>query len=81
MTLARRPAPRWRLHGPAASTRWSACSSGGVRRSAFPGAVLAIGKDGALVRLRAFGQPHYARARPRSATDTIYDLASLTKVV
>jgi CubicO group peptidase (beta-lactamase class C family) len=48
---------------------------------AYPGAVLAVGKDGALVRLRAFGRLSYAPDAAAVAPDTIYDLASLTKVV
>ena len=48
---------------------------------AFPGAVLAIGARSGLVHLRAFGrlspEPLAAAVEP----DTIYDLASLTKVV
>ena len=48
---------------------------------AFPGGVLAVGKDGALVHLRPFGKLSYdARAAPVTA-NTIYDLASLTKVI
>jgi beta-glucosidase-like glycosyl hydrolase/CubicO group peptidase (beta-lactamase class C family) len=54
---------------------------GGVAEQAFPGAVLAIGKDGALVRLRAFGRTSNEAGAPAAETDTIYDLGSLTKVV
>lgn len=51
-----------------------------LEKKAFPGAVVAVGRDGALVHLRAFGRQSYdAEARPVTA-DTIYDLASLTKV-
>jgi beta-glucosidase-like glycosyl hydrolase/CubicO group peptidase (beta-lactamase class C family) len=52
-----------------------------VASRAFPGAVIAIGKDGALAELRAFGRLSYDSGAPEVATDTIYDLASLTKVV
>lgn len=48
---------------------------------AFPGGVLAVGLGGALVHLRAFGRLSYDPASPEAAPDTIYDLASLTKVV
>ena len=48
---------------------------------AFPGAVLAVGRDGALVHLRAFGRFSYDPDAAEVATDTLYDLASLTKVV
>jgi CubicO group peptidase (beta-lactamase class C family) len=48
---------------------------------AFPGAVLAIGRRGSLVRFRAFGRQTYDPGAPAMTTDTIFDLASLTKVV
>jgi CubicO group peptidase (beta-lactamase class C family) len=48
---------------------------------AFPGAVLAVGHRGRLVHLKAFGRLSNAHGTPPVETDTIYDLASLTKVV
>jgi CubicO group peptidase (beta-lactamase class C family) len=48
---------------------------------AFPGAVLAVGRHGSLVRFRAFGRHTWAPDAPAMSTDTIFDLASLTKVV
>ncbi len=48
---------------------------------AFPGAVVAVGKDSALVHLKAFGHLTYEADAPKVGTDTIYDLASLTKVI
>jgi CubicO group peptidase (beta-lactamase class C family) len=53
----------------------------GVAARAFPGGVLAVGRAGALVHLRAFGRLSYDEGARAVATDTIYDLASLTKVV
>jgi CubicO group peptidase (beta-lactamase class C family) len=53
----------------------------GVAARAFPGGVLAIGRGGALVHLRAFGALSYDEGAAPVAPDTIYDLASLTKVV
>jgi len=48
--------------------------------SAFPGGVVAVGRHGRLALLRAVG--HYAANDPRPAEPgTIYDLASLTKVI
>jgi len=48
--------------------------------SAFPGAVLAVGYRDSLVLLAAVG--HYGVNDPRPVTpETIYDLASLTKVI
>jgi CubicO group peptidase (beta-lactamase class C family) len=52
-----------------------------VSARAFPGGVLAVGRDGALAHLRAFGRLSYDPGAAEVATDTIYDLASLTKVV
>jgi beta-N-acetylhexosaminidase len=48
---------------------------------AFPGGVVAVGKDSALVHLRPFGRFSYEADAPAVKTDTIYDVASLTKVV
>lgn len=52
-----------------------------VAQRAFPGAVLAVGRDGLLARLAAYGKQSYDTAAPAVTTDTIYDLASLTKVI
>jgi beta-glucosidase-like glycosyl hydrolase/CubicO group peptidase (beta-lactamase class C family) len=48
---------------------------------AFPGGVVAVGRDGALVELRPFGRLSYDAGAPAVRADTVYDLASLTKVV
>jgi CubicO group peptidase (beta-lactamase class C family) len=48
---------------------------------AFPGAVLAVGRDGRLAHLRAFGRLSDEAGADAVRPDTIYDLASLTKVV
>jgi len=53
----------------------------GVLSRAFPGGVLALGRDGALAHLRAFGRLSYDPGAAEVATDALYDLASLTKVV
>jgi CubicO group peptidase (beta-lactamase class C family) len=53
----------------------------GVASRAFPGGVLAVGRGGALAHLRAFGRLSYDADAAEVATDTLYDLASLTKVV
>ena len=48
--------------------------------SAFPGAVLAVGYRGHVVLLAAVG--HYGQDDPRPVTpETVYDIASLTKVI
>lgn len=50
-------------------------------RHAFPGGVLAVGNQTGLLHLHPFGHLSYdADSRPVTA-DTLYDLASLTKVV
>jgi beta-N-acetylhexosaminidase len=43
--------------------------------------VVAVGKDSALAYLRAYGRLTYDAGSPPAQADTIYDLASLTKVV
>jgi len=53
----------------------------GVSAKAFPGAVLAVGYGGTLAHLRAFGRLSYDPDAAPVAADTLYDLASLTKVV
>jgi CubicO group peptidase (beta-lactamase class C family) len=52
-----------------------------VARRAFPGGVLAVGYRGALAYLHPFGRLSYDPDALPVAADTIYDLASLTKVV
>jgi beta-glucosidase-like glycosyl hydrolase/CubicO group peptidase (beta-lactamase class C family) len=48
---------------------------------AFPGGVVAVGRQGALVHLRPFGRQTYDAGAPPVEADTLYDLASLTKVI
>jgi len=52
-----------------------------VEQKAFPGGVLAVGHQGALVHLHPFGSLSYDEDSPPVTSDTIYDLASLTKVI
>ncbi len=52
-----------------------------LAEKAFPGGVLAVGHRGALVHLRAFGRLTYDEAAPAVTEGTLYDVASLTKVV
>ncbi len=51
-----------------------------VNDKAFPGAVLAVGYRGKL-SVRAFGKLSYDTSSPATKGDTIYDIASLSKVV
>jgi CubicO group peptidase (beta-lactamase class C family) len=52
-----------------------------VAAHAFPGAVLAVGKDGVLAHLQPFGRLSYDEDAAPVRADTMYDLASLTKVI
>jgi beta-N-acetylhexosaminidase len=52
-----------------------------LRDGAFPGGVVAVGRNGRLVHIRAFGRFSYEPGAAEVKEDTIYDLASLTKVV
>lgn len=52
-----------------------------VGAKAFPGGVLAIGRQGGVAHLRAFGRLSYGEDAPLVRPDTLYDLASLTKVI
>jgi serine-type D-Ala-D-Ala carboxypeptidase len=54
----------------------------GIQAGGFPGAAVVVGRKGAAVREKGFGAVSYARnAEKVTADNTIYDLASLTKVV
>ncbi len=53
----------------------------GVTQRAFPGAGLAITHRGALVASQGFGRFTYDEHSPEVQPETIYDLASVTKVV
>jgi CubicO group peptidase (beta-lactamase class C family) len=50
-------------------------------QGAFPGGVLAVGHRGSLVHLHPFGRLTYDAGAPPVTAGTLYDLASLTKVV
>ncbi|MEN8162867.1 MAG: glycoside hydrolase family 3 N-terminal domain-containing protein [Acidobacteriota bacterium] len=52
-----------------------------LEKKAFPGGVLAVGHKGALVHLHPFGSVSYDEDATAVEADTIYDLASLTKVI
>jgi CubicO group peptidase (beta-lactamase class C family) len=54
----------------------------GIKAGGFPGAAVVVGRKGAAVWEKGFGHLDWSASSPRvSATETIYDLASLTKVV
>jgi CubicO group peptidase (beta-lactamase class C family) len=52
-----------------------------VEDRAFPGAVFAVGHRNVLVALEAVGSQTYAPGATPMAADTIFDLASVTKVI
>jgi CubicO group peptidase (beta-lactamase class C family) len=52
-----------------------------IRKQITPGAAIAIGRHGQLVRMRGYGRTAYGRNAPRVTESTIYDIASLTKAV
>lgn len=51
-----------------------------IADSIFPGAQVAVVRDGNLIASRGFGRQTYDPASPEIDTKTIYDLASVTKV-
>ena len=52
-----------------------------IKDQVTPGAALAVGRNGQLVRLRGYGRTGYGVGAPRVNEHTLYDLASLTKTV
>ena len=62
------------------------CSRAKVSRSPgagglTPGASIAVGRYGRLVLLKGYGTLDYSQGSPAVEPSTIYDLASLTKVL
>ena len=53
----------------------------GIAEGAAPGAVVAVGRYGRIVHMRGYGTLDYAPAAPPADASSLYDLASLTKVV
>lgn len=52
-----------------------------LAEGAAPGAAVAVGRFGRLVHLRGYGALDYAPSSPAVTPTTLYDLASLTKVI
>ncbi len=48
---------------------------------ATPGATIAVARRGKLLLLKGYGRTDWARGAPRTTDSTMYDMASLTKVV
>ncbi len=51
-----------------------------IRDGVTPGATLAIGRHGQLVRLRGYGRLDWSQNSAAASPSTLYDVASLTKV-
>jgi beta-glucosidase-like glycosyl hydrolase/CubicO group peptidase (beta-lactamase class C family) len=52
-----------------------------IQKHVFPGVSLAVGYQGQLVYHEAFGRFEYSPKSPAVTTETLFDLASLTKVM
>ena len=52
-----------------------------INDSAFPGAVVLVSKDGEVIYEKGFGHFTYDESSSKVSTTTIYDIASLTKVI
>ncbi len=81
LTCAPRPRPRRPASRPRASPRSTSCSSARSSSGPSPAAVVAVGRRGRLAHLRAFGRLSYDADAAPVTIETLYDLASLTKVV
>jgi CubicO group peptidase (beta-lactamase class C family) len=66
---------------PAALRRIDSLIEAAIAAKVTPGAALAIGRHGQVVRLRGYGRVDWKSGAPRVTDRTIYDLASLTKPV
>jgi len=64
-----------------ASPTLDAVVEAAVRDGLIPGAVLVIGHDGKIVHRKAYGNRALVPQREPMTADTIFDIASLTKVV
>ena len=63
------------------SSALDAIVEAGVRDGLYPGAVLVIGHQGQVVHRKAYGSRALVPEREPMTVDTIFDIASLTKVV
>jgi CubicO group peptidase (beta-lactamase class C family) len=62
-------------------SRARALIEGGVHAHAYPAAVVEVGRADGAIWGEAFGRLTYASDAPPATPDTIFDLASLTKVI
>jgi uncharacterized protein YbbC (DUF1343 family)/CubicO group peptidase (beta-lactamase class C family) len=63
------------------SAALDAAAEQAIRDGLIPGAVIIVGHDGKIVHRKAYGARALVPAREAATLDTIYDIASLTKVV
>lgn len=52
-----------------------------LREGAAPGASLAVGRHGRIVHMKGYGRLDTAQTSPRVDENSVYDMASLTKVI
>ena len=69
------------LSGFTTSAALDASTEKAIRDGLIPGAVLIVGYDGNIVHRKAYGARALVPSREAATLDTIYDIASLTKVV
>lgn len=81
LTLAAAAAPAAAALSAEALAAVSAAVEDSIRRGETPGAVVLIGHAGEVVYRRAFGRLGFDPAAPEATPATLFDLASLTKVV
>lgn len=62
-------------------TRLDSVMKAGIADHATPGATVAIARRGKLIVLKGYGHTDWAPGAPRATDSTLYDMASLTKVV
>lgn len=65
---------------PAAERRIDSVINAGIRRSYFPGAQIAVGDRSGVFYLRDYGYTDYEK-REKVTGETVYDIASCTKIV
>ena len=68
------------LH-PELTARLDSIVEAGIASGAAPGAALAVGRWGRLVHLKGYGKIDWAEDAPAVTDSTLWDLASVTKVV
>lgn len=66
--------------GPALERAWNVLREG-IAARAFPGAAAAVTLEGEMLAVRGFGRLTYEESVPEVTGETIFDLASLTKVM